>query len=224
MNNRTSSKIPILIYGSGGISIEAASLIEAINKHNHGTIYQIIGFIEKDSELINKKINKYSIVASDSTLETFLEGFPLVGLVVPIGTPKVKINIIKNLRGLNNLYFPNLIHPSASLDGNITMGVGNIITAGCRFTTQISIGNFNLFNLNVTVGHEVIVGDYCVLNPGATVSGGVVLNDAILVGTGANILQYIHIEDYAILGGGALINKNVSTGQTIVGVPGKPLG
>jgi len=43
-----------------------------------------------------------------------------------------------------------------------------------------------------------------------------------LIGTGAQILQYISIGDHAVIGAGAMVNRDVASNTTVMGVPAKP--
>lgn len=217
--------LPIVIFGASGISREVAFLIEDINDNSVSPIFNFIGFVESNRDSVGKKIGEYAVVTCDEEFEVFSSRFPVLGVVLPIGFPSIKKKIFDNvLHKIDNLVFPNLIHPSVSLKTNtVKFGFGNIVTAGVRMTTDIEIGNFNLFNLNTTIGHDVKIGDYCVLNPLASISGGVILEDEILIGTGANILQNIKIGKQSIVGAGAVVTKDVDPNSTVVGIPAKPL-
>jgi sugar O-acyltransferase (sialic acid O-acetyltransferase NeuD family) len=217
--------LPLVIFGSSGISKEVAFLVEDINNHFPVKLFDFVGFVESDPKMVGRKSSIYDIVSCDRDFAGFAARFPVLGIVLPIGFPKVKRKIFSNvLADIENLVFPNLIHPSVSVKREtLDIGVGNIITAGVRLTTSIKIGNFNLFNLNSTVGHDVVIGDFCVINPVATISGGVTIEDDVLVGTGGNVLQNITLKARSTVGAGALVSKEVPEDTTVVGIPAKPL-
>jgi len=136
-----------------------------------------------------------------------------------VGTPKLLKIITDKFR---NFHFPNLIHPNATGDwANINMGIGNIITAGCSFTTDIEIGSFNLFNLNTTVGHDTIIGSYNIINPGVNVSGSVNVGIINLIGTGSTILQEKTIGNHSIVGANSLVTKDIPDNVIAFGNPCK---
>ena len=74
----------------------------------------------------------------------------------------------------------------------------------------------------------MIVGDYTTLAPGVHISGRVHLGQRVYVGTGAVIINGtpdnpIVIDDDVTIGAGACVTKSVPAGQTVVGVPARPL-
>lgn len=217
--------LPLVIFGSGGISREVAQLVEDINNHSPVQVFDLLGFVESDPEMVGNRSSIYDIVSCDRDFSSFAARFPVLGVALPIGFPKVKRKVFTNvLADIKNIVYPNLIHPSVSVQREtLDIGVGNIITAGLRLTTNIKIGNFNLFNLNSTVGHDVVIGDFCVINPVATISGGVTVEDDVLIGTGTNILQNITIKARSTAGAGSLVAKDIPEDTVVVGIPAKPM-
>ena len=215
--------LPLLIFGTGGISKEVTFLIEEVNHIKKG--YEILGFIERDDSDIGKNIMGYSVVTSDSLLRNYVKKYDNIGIILPIGNPNIKKKIYERLlKNLKNICYPNIIHPNTTIDmKRCDMGVGNIVTSGVRLTTDIKIGNFNLFNLNVTVGHDCNIGDFCVINPLTSISGRVTLEGGNLVGTGVNILENLKIGKGTTLGAGCVVTKDWGSGHTLVGIPAKDI-
>jgi sugar O-acyltransferase (sialic acid O-acetyltransferase NeuD family) len=211
-------KKKILILGSGGFAKEVAFLIKEIN----GKLdeWQIEGFVDV-KEKVGEKIGGYNVIMTD---EDLCEIDEQVYVATGIGNPKVIKNIITKIRTNKNIVFPNLIHPNvvASWD-SISLGEGNIITAGVVLTVEITIGSFNIFNLNTTIGHNCIIGDYNVINPGVNVSGAVKIGNCNLIGTGVQILQSKEIKDNIIIGAGSVITKNIIEEGTYIGIPTRKL-
>lgn len=217
--------LPILIIGSMGTSLESYQLINDINNANKQHIFQFLGFIEKDESSIGETIiDGYSVIGSDNTIEKLIQDYQLVGIVIPSGFPAIKSRIYQNLPKRPNIVFPNLIHPSAEFNMvNNEMGMGNIITAGCKLTCNIKIGNFNYINLNSSIGHDVLIGDFNVINPLVAISGNVNIGNRCLIGTGAQVLQGLRVHDQAQIGAGAVVTKDVQESITVVGIPAKEL-
>ena len=212
----------IFIIGAGGFAKEVAFLIEEINRVSKSK-YRINAFIDRNvKENDCLYVNGENIRVIDE--QNFSENYTNrnINLAFGIGTPEYIKNISE--RFSERYFFPNLIHPGfiGDLKG-IRFGKGNIVTAGCIFTTNIEIGNFNVFNLHTTVGHDCIIRNCNVINPGTNISGGVVIGDNNLIGTNATVLQYKMIGNNNIVGAGTLVNKNIENDSVMVGIPARKI-
>ncbi|NBI07139.1 acetyltransferase [Senegalia massiliensis] len=215
--------LPLLIFGSGGISKETYNIIKQINLHNGQQVYDFLGFVEDDiSKVGNEIIDGYNVITCDNDIAEYTRYFPVIGVVIPIGNPKVKSIIYNKINNIRNIVYPNIIHPSVKFDiDNVKLGIGNILTAGVNLTCDIKIGNFNLINLNCTVGHDTELKDYNVINPLVAISGNIIIKNGCLIGTGAKILQELTVNDNSIIGSGAVVVRDVEENSTVVGVPAK---
>lgn len=215
--------LPVLVFGSGGISKETYHIIQQINNYNNEKVYDFLGFIEDNEIKIgNEVINGYKVVSSDENILEYAKNYSILGIVIPIGNPKVKSAIFNKVKFISNLVYPNIIHPNVSFDPKtVSFGYGNVIGAGSILTCDVRMGNFNLINLNSTIGHDTEIGDFNVINPLTAISGNVHLKDLCLIGTGAKILQGLTINKNSTVGAGAVVVKDVEEDSTVVGVPAK---
>ena len=211
---------PLIILGTSGLAREVAMLVEQINAQTHR--WDILGFIGEPGCKIGENLGVAPILGDDDWLLT--QDFE-ADLVVGIGHPRIKARVLARFLEQGSRYaYPNVIHSKATLDfKRIELGQGNVITAGCVLTCDIKIGDFNLFNLNTTVGHDARIGSFSVINPTVNISGGVHIGDRVLIGTGAQVLENLTIGSDAVVGAGAVVTRNIPEGETVVGVPAKPL-
>ena len=193
----------IYIFGTGGFAKEVYFLINEINSVK--ATFDVCGFIDIDPKIDHLQIGAHKFEVYDE-LSFFKNALSEnVFFAIGIGNPKILNSIREKYRSDYN--FPNLIHPSViGLFETISMGVGNIITAGCIFTLDIIIGSFNIFNLHSTIGHDSVIGSCNVINPGANLSGGICLGNNNLIGTNSTVLQYIKIGNNNVIGAGAVVN------------------
>lgn len=184
--------------------------------------WDIHGFIAKTADEVGKDLGFAKVIGDDKWM--LQQGFP-TDVIIGIGYPHIRARIMSlYLEQTDRFGFPNLIHSTATLDpDHVELGRGNVFMAGSRFTCDIRVRDFNLFNPNVTVGHDVKIGSFNVINPGVNISGGVHIHDRILIGTGSQILENISVGNDAIVGASALVRTKVQEGQTVVGVPARPL-
>jgi sugar O-acyltransferase (sialic acid O-acetyltransferase NeuD family) len=206
------------IIGSGGFSKEVYIWSNEILREE----FDFKGFIDRSPQNQHLNIGNKRLPIIDECL--FLEKVKPskdINLVIGIGNPQIISNISQTYQEYN---FPNIIHPSFIGNRNgISLGRGNIVTPGCIFTTDIIIGSFNIFNLHTTIGHDCRIGDNNVFNPGSNISGGVEIGSGNLFGTNCSVLQYLTIGNENIIGALSLVNKHISSNNTLVGVPAKAI-
>lgn len=204
----------LYLYGAGGLGRELKSLVDFLPE------WQVIGYFDDG-------LKKGSAVYELPVLGGFddLKNVPAKSCVVmAVGSPKLKSALLARMKNLD-LVFPVLKHPAALIHDarRVKVGDGSVLTAGSVLTTDIEIGRHVLVNLNCTVGHDVTIGDCSSVMPGANIAGSVRLGNNVLVGSGATILNGVCVADNAVIGAGAVVTTHVAQGQTVVGIPAKPI-
>ena len=110
--------------------------------------------------------------------------------------------------------------------------IGRLIT-GIEIHPGATIGKRLVIDhgMGVVIGETSIIGDDCVIFHGVTLGGlrfdpvkrHPTLGDRVLVGTGAKVLGPILLEDDVHVGANSVVTKDVARGQTVVGIPAKPI-
>jgi sugar O-acyltransferase (sialic acid O-acetyltransferase NeuD family) len=211
----------LAIVGAGGFAREVAWLVHDINRCK--SAFELVGFVVSDLSKLGDHDSRDQVLGDYKWLEQNRE--KVDALAIGIGSPAARLRVCNDLEGaLPDLEWPALVHPTAQFDRrSITLGHGTIICAGNIGTVNLVLESFSMVNLACTIGHEAHLGRGCVLNPTVNVSGGVQFGEGVLVGTGAQILQYVQVGAGATIGAGAVVTKDVSPGDTVVGVPARSL-
>lgn len=207
-------KIPLLIYGAGGLGREVLSLVRSFDR------YEVIGFLD-DNVPKGTLINGVKVVGGREALHS--ADSPL-NLVLAFGDP-VKKALLAGKIPPSRVNYPVIRHPSVILqdDTTISIGAGSILCAGCILTTDIRMGSHVLINLNCTLGHDSHIGDFSSIMPGVNIAGEVNIGKSVLVGSGSNILNRVTIGDNSKVGMGAVVIHDVEAGITVAGVPAKKI-
>jgi len=147
-----------------------------------------------------------------------------LGFCVTIGDPhgRARIKLHRELEG-EGLSPITLAHPTAFISKNAKIGVGSQIMAGSIIGPEVELSQDCIVNTNANVDHESFLDSGVEISPGATLCGLVNVGVNGWVGAGATVLPRIQIGSDAIVGAGAVVTKNVESGQTVVGIPAKPL-
>ena len=205
----------IAIFGAGGFGREVKFLIDAINLVS--PTYIFIGYFD-DGFAKETLINDYPILGGIEDLNKESDD---LNLVVAIADPIKKKDIINRIIP-ENIFFPNIIHPSVLISKDfVELGKGNIFCAGTIITCNIRIKDFIILNLMCTVGHDTVIESFCSFMPSVNISGEVIVNECVYVGTGAKIINQVEIGVNAIIGAGAVVAKSLPSFCTAVGVPAK---
>jgi sugar O-acyltransferase (sialic acid O-acetyltransferase NeuD family) len=117
----------------------------------------------------------------------------------------------------------NVIFPGAYVDPLAALGHGVFIAANCAVLPNASIGDDCTLCVAATVDHDTTIGAHCYLSPGVNLSGGVILEEGVFVGTNATLLPTVRVGRGAVIGAGAVVTRPVRAGETVIGVPAKPL-
>lgn len=188
----------IAIIGVGGLGREISAIIKAINKVR--LTWEIIGFFD-DSEHIGD-VNGLPYLGNLSDLKSYKK---TLSIVIGVGNPGVKKKIFSEIN--IGFVFPNIIHPSASVDfGTLKMGQGNVIAINTVLTVNIKLSNFTYINTGSILAHDVIVGDFTMIMPSVTISAGAKIGKEVYIGNGVKIDQPINIEDCSYIPIGQLLS------------------
>lgn len=101
----------------------------------------------------------------------------------------------------SNIPFCNIIHQSASISNEASIGYGNIILANTHIGFEAKLGNNNFISSFCNIEHHCIVGDHCTFGPNVIFSGFVFVDSEVKFGTG------IHVEPKQKISGNQFIKS-----------------
>lgn len=124
--------------------------------------------------------------------------------------------------------FATVVSPTVSLDSSLWLGPGTVIQSGAVLTVDSEVGAHVLVNCGATIAHDVWIGDHVTLSPGARLLGAVRVEADAFIGAGAVIgpgraSAPVVIGQGATVGAQAYVKGSVGAGQTVAGVPARPL-
>ena len=147
-----------------------------------------------------------------------------IGFCVAIGNPHGRVRIrLHDLLVKEGLTPVTVVHPTAWVADNATIGSGSQILAGAVIAPEARIGRQCIINTNASVDHEDVLEDGVEVAPGATLCGLVHVGVNAWICAGATVLPHIRIGADAIVGAGAVVMKDVPDGITVVGIPATPV-
>lgn len=210
-----------MVVGAGGFAREVKWLVSDLNARKDS--YRFLGFVVSALANLGEHDSSEEVLGDIGWLEEHRT--EVDSLAIGIGNPSIRLSLGRDLsRKFPSIDWPALVHPSVMMDqGSVKLGKGVLVCAGVIGTVNLQLEDFSMVNLACTLGHESVIGAGSVLNPTVNVSGGVFMGEGVLVGTGAQILQYVSVGHEATIGAGAVVTKDVGPGETVVGIPARPL-
>lgn len=182
----------------------------------------VLGGIDKLNELSEPPAEAGGVVAHVSNL---CSGKPVsnrFAAVIAIGDNGIRRMIAESVEAAG-LDLPPIIHPSAQIATNVTIGRGVVIAAGALVCAHSQIGDYAILNTGCIVDHESMIGTAVHVCPGVRLAGHVTLESGAFIGIGSTVIQNVRIGFEAIVGAGAVVTSNVDPMTTVVGVPAREI-
>ncbi len=207
----------LVIFGGGGVGKFVAHAINEINKKVY--TWNILGYIDDDDQIDETNLNGYPLLGNIS----WLRENPVVTVAVAIAEPTVKVQVIEKIIEYGCEKFATIIHPHTWIAESVKVGKGSIIYPGTTINVNTEIGRFAIVNMNCSIGHDVEINDYTFLAPNVGIGGNTHVSKGCVIGIGASLKQSLMIGEWAVVGAGSVVIRDVEQGQTVAGVPAKPL-
>lgn len=139
-----------------------------------------------------------------------------------IGNPVHKLAVAETIENRGGSFI-SLVHPTAVVAPDATIGKGVF----CFINSVISIGarleDFVTLNVAAVVGHDSRVGRGATLSPGSILCGNVNLERGVFLGTDSSVIPAKSMGAFSALGAGSVAWSSVAAGQTVTGVPARPM-
>jgi sugar O-acyltransferase (sialic acid O-acetyltransferase NeuD family) len=208
-------KHKLLLIGAGGHCKVVVDLLLRSKE------YDVVGIVDL-KERIGDNISGIQVVGTDSDLPAFYKkGIKYCFISIgSIGDPDLRVKSFNSAQKIG-FEFPNLIHPSALISSQATMGCGNYIAPKVVINAGSQIANNCIINTGTIVEHDCKVGNFVNLCPGSLLSGRVHIGDYSHIGTGSIVSHGLIIGTRVIIGVGSVVVKNMPNSVISYGNPCK---
>jgi sugar O-acyltransferase (sialic acid O-acetyltransferase NeuD family) len=215
----------LVIVGAGGHGREVLDVVEAVNaasvERSGEPVWRVLGFAD-DRLVVGEPLERLRRrgVEVVGTLDDVAGTEALV--VVAVGDPAVRRDLVERAGGLGLHLAPALVHPSATLGGDVALGAGVVVAAGSQLTTNVRVGTGAQVNVGCSISHDVTLGDHVTLSPGCRLTGGVTVEAGSFFGVGALVAPGVRVGAGARVGAGSVVLHDVAPGTTVHGTPARP--
>lgn len=207
-----------VIYGASRQGRVVLEVLRAGGRH------PILGFLDDDAARHNLVVDGTPVLggmewAAANVLSA--QGLPIsrrLAAIVAIGGNDARLNVAIELRALGFVLI-NAIHPSAVIQGNVSLGSGILVCAGAIVITGTRVEDDVVINTGSIIDHDSLLETGAQVSSGVTTSGCVTIRRGAFVGAGAVLGPSVTIGERAIIGAGSLVLKDVPPGVLAYGAP-----
>lgn len=207
----------LVLFPFGGNAREALMSVFAINRGE--MFWDIQGFIDDDPSRHGKECCGVGVLGGREVLEGFPDAFVLAVPGSPTSYPRRR-EIIAGLN-LDESRFATIIHPSAVIAPDATIGCNTIIMPHVVISCGVRIGRHSIILPNTVISHDSIVDDYCCFGSNISVSGTVHIGAGCYIGSGTKIREDVTIGARTLVGLGSNVISDIPADVIAVGSPAK---
>src|SRR5699024_4873246 len=199
----------VILIGDSGHSKVISNIIEANDQ------YTVIAKL--DDKYGKRLYDKAILKAPIEIVHELLEKEPDTKVIIAIGSNRIRKKIADKL-SLDSDSYLSIIHPTAVISPSATIGYGIVIMPNAVINEDSKIGDHSIVNTASIIEHDCQIENYVHISPNATLTGAVRVGEGTHIGAGATIIPTKHLGKWSTIGAGAVVNKNIPSNTTAVGV------
>lgn len=180
--------------------------------------YELMGYLDDKVDALDDYDGYPPIISSVEDYDVKEDDVFICALGAPLYKKKYA-EIILSKGG----HFISLVHPSALISGNTTIGTGCIILNDAHISCDVKIGDFVTLQPKVFIGHDAQIGDWSHLNTNVVCNGFVKIGEQCVLNTSAIIVPHKKVGNNSIVGAGSVVTRNVPENVTFFGNPAKKI-
>lgn len=186
-------------------------------------LYGASGHAKVVLEIARKAYVDVPCLIDDNPEVSELDGLPVVhsadGLspvIVTIGNCRIRRDIVRRLAPRE---YMTVVHPSAVVSDQATLGTGTVVMAGALLNPGVKVGDHCIVNTGASLDHDVRTGDFVHIAPHCTLCGDVEIGEGSWIGAGTTIIQGIRVGSNCFIGAGSVVVGDIPDNTLCYGNP-----
>jgi sugar O-acyltransferase (sialic acid O-acetyltransferase NeuD family) len=207
------NELRLVVLGAGGHGKVVADAARAA-----GT--QVLAFADANPARRGKEVSGLPVLDGElEALRAFCE-HEGAQTVVAIGENATRRRIFEALQAAG-VSLANVVHPSAVLAPEVTLGIGVVILAGAIVNVTTVIGDNAIINTGVRLDHDNTLGAHAHVSPGVCTGGEVKIGEGTHLGVGVSVRNQVSIGAWSVIGVGAAVVSDLPDRVVAYGVPAR---
>lgn len=206
----------LVIIGAGGFGREMFGA--ARESVGYGTEFDIRGFLDARADALDGFRGYPPVIGAPETYVPQPDDV-FVTALGGIASRRMCAQLVESRGGR----FIAIVHRTASLGPNVSVGEGAFIAANVALTADVKVGRHACVFHMSSVGHDSVLGDFSHVYAQCAVGGAVALGEGAVVYPGAVVMPRRKIGKGAVVGAGSTVVLNVPDGVTVFGSPAAPV-
>ncbi|MDM7861410.1 acetyltransferase [Alteromonas sp. ASW11-36] len=206
------TKPKLRIVGAGGHAKVVADCAEQLG-------YKDIGMLD-DNYPATQACEHWPVVGTSSQITELNDAH--THWFVAIGNNAVRAKLQAQLLALG-CTLTTLVHPSAVIGGNVSIGAGTLVLANAVVNAFSRIGQGSILNTACSIDHDGDIGDFVHIAPGVRLAGAVRVKQKTFIGIGSCVIQQITIGSEVTVGAGSTVIRDIPDQARVAGNPARAL-
>jgi len=187
----------------------------------YSTEYCITALFDDNQNLHGKTVHGVNVIGNINNFWSCLSKRTIDGVLIGVSARqmKLRISLLENILK-ENVFMPNVIHPSSWISDITSVGSGNIFGPNSVVNYKSRVGHSCVFYSNSVLEHHSTIKNNVYLGPGAKTAADVYIGSNSYLGANSTIIPHVSIADNSIIAAGCVVTKNIAKGSLVVGVPG----
>lgn len=171
---------PVVLIGGGGHARVVYDALVALGR-------SLLGVVDRDPAGV--RVSGVDVLGDDAAALALDPGtVELANGIGGIGDTAPRRQVFETFKA-RGFTFVTVIHPSAVVAAEVTLGEGCQIMAGVVLQTGVTVGANTIVNTRASVDHDSLIGAHCHVAPSATICGNVSVGESSHIGAGAVLVQ-----------------------------------